>query len=54
VAATKPYRVLIGVNYMAYGKGRIELRAEPGDVVTNLPPAVIEAWLVQGVIEEAD
>jgi hypothetical protein len=44
----------VGVSYLAHGKGTNEKRAEPGDIVTNLPPSVIEIWLDQDVIEEVN
>jgi len=50
--AAKRYRVLVGVNYLPKGKGDKEKRAEPGDVVDDLPPGVVKVWLEQGVIEE--
>lgn len=48
----KPYLVLIGVNYPPHGKGSAEKRAEPGDIVTDLPPKSIADLLDQGVICE--
>lgn len=42
------FRVLIGVTYNDDLR-----RAEPGDVVDDLPPNVIAAWLREGVIEKA-
>lgn len=51
---TKAYRVLVGLNYPPHGKGD-EVRAEPGDVVTNLPPKSIAALLEQGdIVREED
>ncbi|HZN76027.1 MAG TPA: hypothetical protein VFC00_30720 [Micromonosporaceae bacterium] len=50
--AAKRYRVLVGINYPPKGKGDTEKRAEPGDVVDDLPPGVVKVWLEQGVIEE--
>lgn len=50
----KSYVVLIGVNYPPYGKGGNEIRAEPGDIVTNLPPLSIADLLEQGVIRDAN
>lgn len=50
--AAKRYRVLVGINYLPKGKGDIEKRAEPGDVVDDLPPGVVKVWLEQGVIAE--
>lgn len=45
------YKVLKGMNYRPNGKGQ-ETRAEPGDVVSNLPKKSIE-WLERvGAIEE--
>lgn len=38
------YRVLVGCNYA--GK-----RREPGDVVDDVPPAVVGAWKRERVIE---
>lgn len=45
------YRVLVGINYLPAGKGKTERRAEPGDIVSDLPPSVVKAWLEQRVIE---
>lgn len=50
--AHKSYRVLVGVNYLPNGKGKDEKRAEPGEVVGDLPPSAIAIWLEQGVIGE--
>lgn len=50
--AAKKYAVLVGVNYLPHGKGKTEHRAEPGQVVSDLPPAAV-AWLLeQSVIAE--
>lgn len=49
----KPYVVLVGCSYPPHGKGSTEKRAEPGDIVTDLPPASIPVLLEQGVIREA-
>lgn len=43
--ARKSYRVLVGLNYPPNGKGA-ERRAEPGDVVDDLPAAAV-AWLLE-------
>jgi len=44
------YRVLIGLNYTA---GKLEKRAEPGEVIDDLPKSAV-AWLLEcGAIEEA-
>lgn len=49
---TQRWLVKIGINYPnMQGKG-IEVRAEPGDIVDDLPPAAVDWWLEQGVIEE--
>lgn len=45
------YRVLTGLNYP--GKGG-EKRAEPGDVVTDLPAKSVDWLLDQGLIEKAE
>lgn len=45
--ASAPYKVNIGINYPP------NKRAEPGDVVRDLPPASIKGLLESGVIEEA-
>lgn len=50
--ARKQYDVHVGINYLPGGKGDTEKRAEPGDVVDDLPPGVVEVWLEQGVIGE--
>lgn len=43
------YKVLIGINYP--GKGGKEKRAEPGEIVSDIPKIDI-GWLTdQGVIE---
>lgn len=50
MAAKAPtYRVLVGINYPPDNK-----RAEPGDLVTDLPDFSIEPLLRQGAIEPAD
>lgn len=49
--AAKRYRVLVGVNYLPKGKGDKERRAEPGDVVDDLPTSVVPIWLERKVIE---
>ncbi|UBU11604.1 hypothetical protein [Nonomuraea gerenzanensis] len=47
----KQYRVLAGLDYPARGRGG-ERRAEPGEVVEDLPKTSV-AWLLeQGAIEE--
>ncbi|ATW59937.1 hypothetical protein SEA_WALTZ_60 [Arthrobacter phage Waltz] len=46
--ATKPYKVNIGINYPP------NKRAEPGDVVRDLPAASIKHLLESGVIEAAE
>ncbi|ALY09588.1 hypothetical protein SALGADO_63 [Arthrobacter phage Salgado] len=43
--ATTPYKVNIGINYPP------NKRAEPGDVVRDLPSASIKGLLDAGVIE---
>lgn len=48
---SKQYVALVGLNYPAPDGG--ELRAEAGDVVADLPPASVEAFLADGVIEPA-
>lgn len=48
--AAKRYRVLVGINYLPKGKGDTEKRAEPGDVVDDLPPSVVPIWFEQNVI----
>lgn len=47
----KAYRVEVGLNYPPKGKGA-ERRAEPGDLVTDLPPAAIPGLLEQGSISD--
>lgn len=49
-ANPRRYRVLAGINYPVEGKFD-EQRAEPGDIVEDIPPSVVELWLEQGVIE---
>lgn len=51
--ASKEYRVLVGIDYVP-AKGKVPKRAEPGDIVTDLPAAVIPAWVEQRVVEEVD
>ncbi|WP_433519043.1 hypothetical protein ACQP2T_28100 [Nonomuraea sp. CA-143628] len=47
----KQYRALVGLDYPGRGRGE-ERRAEPGDVVDDLPKTSVP-WLVeQGAIEE--
>ncbi len=41
---SKAYRVLVGLNYPAKGG---EKRAEPEDVVTDLPAKSVD-WLLEG------
>lgn len=43
------YRVLVGINYPPGDK-----RAEPGDIVNDLPDYAIKGLLEQGVIERPD
>lgn len=50
--ARKAYDVLVGISYLPNGKGDTEKRAEPGEVVDDLPPGVVKVWLEQGVIGE--
>lgn len=50
--AAKRFQALVGMNYPPYGKGSTEVRAEPGDIVTNLPPAAIPDLIEQGIIRE--
>lgn len=50
--ARKAYEVKVGINYLPNGKGDTEKRAEPGDIVDDLPPGVVKVWLEQGVIGE--
>lgn len=48
MVASAKYRVLVGINYPP------DRRAEPGDIVTDIPGKSIK-WLVdEGVIERAD
>lgn len=51
--ARKTYRVLTGLNYPPNGKGP-ERRAEPGDLVDDIPTSSASWLLEQGVIVEAD
>lgn len=46
------YKVLVGVNYP--GKGGKEVRREPGEVVGDIPLAVVPGWLEQRIIEKAE
>lgn len=47
--ASKKYRVLVGIDYMP-ARGKEPKRAEPGDIVADLPASVVETWLERGVI----
>ena len=47
--ATDGFRVLVGINY---GPG--DTRAEPGDVVTDIPAKSITWMLAQNIIEPAN
>lgn len=49
--AAKAYEVVVGLNYPPHGRGAA-VRANPGDVVTNLPQSAIAELLEQGVIRE--
>jgi hypothetical protein len=51
--ARKSYRVLVGLNYPPNGKG-VERRAEPGDLVGDLPPQSVPWLLEDGSIAEVD
>jgi len=53
MAAKNRYRVLTGLNYPPNGKGP-ERRAEPGDIVNDLPPESVGWLLEDGSITEAD
>jgi hypothetical protein len=48
--AAKKYRVVAGLDYP--GKGGKDKRAEPGDVVDDLPAKSVPWLLKQGAIEE--
>lgn len=50
--ARKAYDVFVGINYLPNGKGDKEKRAEPGDVVDDLPASIVPIWLEQRVIGE--
>lgn len=50
--ARKAYDVFVGINYLPNGKGDTEKRAEPGEVVDDLPTSVVPIWLEQNVIGE--
>lgn len=45
------HRVLVGINYRPTPKAD-EVRAEPGDIVDDVPPKVAKAWVADGVLEE--
>lgn len=47
----KQYRVLVGLDYPRGGRGP-DRRAEPGDVVDDLPKTSVPWLLEQGAIEE--
>ena len=46
------YHVLVGINYRPNPKDP-ERRAEPGDVVDDVPPKVAKVWLAEGVLSTA-
>lgn len=50
-AKPKRYVVRNGINYPVNG---VEKRAEPGDVIDDLPPAAARWMLEQGDVAEAD
>lgn len=50
-AAKKKYRVLIGINYPDGDGG--EIRAEPGDLVSDIPERSIHGLVKTGAIEDA-
>lgn len=47
----KQYRALVGLDYPRGGRGP-DRRAEPGDVVDDLPKTSVPWLLEQGAIEE--
>jgi hypothetical protein len=47
----KQYKVLVGINYVPTGK-KEEVRAEPDDIVKDLPAAAAKWMLEQNVVEE--
>lgn len=40
------YRVNVGINYPPN-----DTRAEPGDIVDDIPTDIVKTWLAEGVIE---
>lgn len=52
MAEPKRYRVLAGLNYPDPARKGQELRAEPGDVVGDLPAKSVRWLLEAGVIED--
>ncbi len=44
------YRVLIGINYRPDPKAA-EKRAEPGDIVDDVPKKIVAQWIEAGVLE---
>lgn len=53
MAAKKRYRVLAGLNYPPNGKGA-ERRAEPGDLIDDLPTQSVSWLLEDGSIEPVE
>lgn len=49
----KRYRVIKGVNYTPRGS-TVEKRAEPPEVVDDLPPSSLGWLTAQGVVEEVN
>lgn len=47
----KAFRVLVGINYPTKGG---EKRAEPEDIVTDLPAKSVKWLLEQGYVEEVE
>lgn len=49
--ASNSHRVLVGVNYRPTPKAD-EVRAEPGDLVDDVPSAIAKVWVAEGVLEK--
>lgn len=45
------YRVLVGINYPDPKRKDVELRAEPGDLVDDLPARAVKGLEAAGIIE---
>ena len=53
MSTAKQLRVVVGIDYRPHGKGD-EVRAEPGDLVDDVPAKTVKEWLADGVLEHVD